>query len=217
MNIETARMNMIEQQIRTWDVLDQGVLDLLEIVKREDFVPRSYKSLAFVDMEIPLPGGEYMFPPKLEARLVQDVAVNPGDRVLEIGTGSGYLTALLAHQAAQVVTVEIAPELRELAADNLARAGIVNVEIQLGDGSRGWEPAGLVDILVVCGSIPIVPDSLLNQLKIGGRLWAVVGDEPIMSAQLITRVTQGAWEPVSLFETSIKPLRNAAHPPRFEF
>jgi protein-L-isoaspartate(D-aspartate) O-methyltransferase len=217
MNIEIARLNMIEQQIRTWDVLDQSVLDLLGIVKREGFVDAPYQSLAFVDMELPLPGGEFMFSPKLEARLVQDVAIKPGDVVLEIGTGSGYLAALLASQAQSVTTVEIVPEILEFASKNLERAGIANVTVQLGDGARGWSKIGSVDVLVVSGSLPLVPPSLLAQLKIGGRLWAIVGDDPIMSAQLITRMTDTSWDPVKLFETTAKPLRNAVQPERFEF
>ncbi len=222
MNIEQARHNMIVQQIRPWEVLDQSVLDLLEVVKREDFVPAAYRALAFVDMEIPLlvngkDSGEAMLSPKVEARLLQELDVKRHETALEIGAGSGYMAALLAHKAQQVVTVEIVPELRLLAADNLARSGTRNVEVALGDGSRGWPDAGQVDVLVLSGSVPIVPDDVLQQLKIGGRLAAFVGDAPVMSAQIITRVSDGAWETMKLFETLVKPLRNALQPPRFKF
>ena len=138
MNIEQARFNMIEQQIRPWNVLDQDVLDLLVVVKREDFVPPAYKALAFVDSEIPLPGGEAMFTPKIEARLLQEVQVKKHENVLEIGAGSGYMAALLAHKARHVTSIEIKPELKELAQANLTRAGVSNVTVELGDGSQGW-------------------------------------------------------------------------------
>jgi protein-L-isoaspartate(D-aspartate) O-methyltransferase len=217
MDIETARFNMIEQQIRPWDVLDQRVLDLLGVIRREDFVPTAYRALAFVDMEIPLAGGESMFAPKLEARLLQELEVKPYETVLEIGAGSGYMAALLSRQAQSVLTIEIAPELERMAASNLERAGCTNAQVQAGDGARGWEPAGPVDIIMVSGSLPLVPQSLLDQLKIGGRLCAIVGDAPVMSAEIFTRITSTAWENVKLFETFAKPLRNAVQPSRFEF
>ena len=222
MNIEQARHNMIVQQIRPWEVLDQSVLDLLEVVKREDFVPAAYRAMAFVDMEIPLLAngkdtGEAMLSPKVEARLLQELDVKRHETALEIGAGSGYMAALLAHKAMRVVTVEIVPELRLLAADNLARSGTRNVEVELGDGSRGWPAAGQVDVLVLSGSVPIVPEDVLRQLKIGGRLAAFVGDAPVMSAQIITRVSDSAWETMKLFETVVKPLRNALQPTRFKF
>ena len=222
MNIELARHNMIVQQIRPWEVLDQTVLDLLAVVKREDFVPEAYRAMAFVDMEIPLlangkDSGEAMLAPKMEARLLQELDVKRNETALEIGTGSGYMAALLAHKAQQVVTVEILPELRLLALDNLNRSGTRNVQVELGDGARGWPAVGQVDVLVLSGSVPIVPDEVLQQLKIGGRLAAFVGDAPVMSAQIITRVSDGAWETMKLFETLVKPLRNALQPPRFKF
>lgn len=217
MDIETARFTMIEQQIRTWDVLDQKVLDLLTILKREEFVPEAYRSLAFFDMEIPLPGGESMFAPKLEARLLQELEVKPYEVVLEIGAGSGYMAALLAFQSQHVTSVEILPELQTMASENLARAGCMNVTVSAGDGARGWPAIGEVDIIMVSGSLPLLPTSLLEQLKVGGRLCAVVGDDPAMSAQLVTRTTPTSWESVKMFETSAKPLRNAIHPSRFEF
>jgi len=217
MNFDIARFNMIEQQIRTWDVLDQDVLDLLARVKREDFVPQAYRGLAFVDMEIPLPGGENMFPPKLEARFLQELAVGPQDVILEIGTGSGYMAALLAHQGLRVTSVEIQPELCALAQSNLAKAAIANVSVVAGDGASGWPSAGEVDVLMVSASLPFVPQSLLAQLRMGGRLGVIVGDAPVMSAEIITRTTPTSCETVKLFETAQRPLRHAQQPSRFKF
>jgi protein-L-isoaspartate(D-aspartate) O-methyltransferase len=222
MNIEQARFNMIEQQIRPWEVLDQTVLDLLAVVKREEFVPAAYRSLAFVDTEIPLTvngkeTGESMLAPKLEARLLQELAVKSTDVVLEIGTGSGYMAALLAYKAQRVTTVEILPELKALAESNLAAAGVRNVKVELGDGAAGWSAAGEADVIVVSGSTPVLADGLLQQLKAGGRLAVIVGDAPVMSAQIITRVSATALETVKLFETCVQPLRNAPQPARFKF
>ncbi len=226
MNIEQARFNMIEQQIRTWEVLDQSVLDLLSVVKREEFVPAAYRALAFVDMEIPLlidgkdsgaDGEERMLAPKVEARLLQELNVQRQESALEIGTGSGYMAALLAHKAQRVTTVEIQTQLKALAESNLTKAGIRNVKVKLGDGASGWSAAGEVDVIVISGSVPMLAENLLKQLKIGGRLAAIVGDAPVMTAQIITRVSATAWETVKLFETCVKPLSNAPHPPRFKF
>ncbi|MGA2552199.1 MAG: protein-L-isoaspartate O-methyltransferase [Burkholderiaceae bacterium] len=217
MDIETARFNMIEQQIRTWDVLDQNVLDLLTVLKREDFVPPVYRTLAFVDMEIPLPGGESMFAPKLEARLLQELSVKPNEVVLEIGAGSGYMAALFSRQARHVTSVEILPELVTMATQNLARAGCANVTVIEGDGARGWKSVGEVDIIMVSGSLPLIPAEMLEQLKSGGRLCAIVGDAPVMTAEIVTRIGPAGFETVKLFETSAKPLRNALQPVRFEF
>lgn len=221
MNIEQARFNMIEQQIRTWDVLDLDVLDLLVVVKREAFVPGAYKSLAFMDTEIPLPCGQNMFAPKLEARILQEAAVKKHEHVLEIGTGSGYMAALLAHKARHVTTVEIEPELKAMAEKNLADYGINNVKVELGDGARGWAGSGSdaapYDVIVISGSLPVLPDAFLQQIKIGGRILAIVGTDPIMSAQMTTRVSDIGYNTVKLFETSVKPLRNAPHTPAFRF
>lgn len=222
MNIEQARFNMIEQQIRTWDVLDQDVLDLLAVVKREEFVPVALRALAFIDMELPLPVAdksdpETMFAPKVEARLLQELALKGHETALEIGSGSGYMAALLAHKAKAVVTVEILPELVKFATDNLTHAGVFNVKVEQGDGVNGWPAAGQVDVIAVSGSVPMLPEALLRQLKIGGRMTAIVGDRPVMTAQLITRIDETSWEKINLFETVIKPLRNAPHPPRFKF
>ena len=219
MNIEQARRNMIEQQIRTWEVLDPDVLQTLVAVRREAFVPRAYQALAFVDTDIPLPQGENMLSPKLEARLLQEAGVQSHESVLEIGAGSGYMAALLAHHAKQVVTVEIEPELKALAEKNLASYGVGNVNVLQGDGARGWTGSGsqTFDVIMISGSLPAMPEAFLHQLSLGGRILAVIGEAPVMSACMITRVSDDAWDTVKLFETSIKALRNAEKPSAFRF
>jgi protein-L-isoaspartate(D-aspartate) O-methyltransferase len=224
MNIEQARFNMIEQQIRPWDVLNQDVLDLLQLVRREDFVPAAYKSLAFSDTEIPLPCGASMLTPKFEARILQEAALKKHETVLEIGAGSGYMAALLAYMGRHVTTVEIEPELKALAEKNLAAYGIGNVEVALGNGAQGWPAPGSTqlaptayDVIVLSGSLPVLPDRFLQQLKVGGRLLGVFGSVPAMTAQLITRSTETAYSALTLFETEIKPLRDAIVPSAFKF
>ncbi len=221
MNIEQARFNMIEQQIRPWDVLDLSVLDLLKVAKRENFVPTNCQDLAFMDTEIPLPCGQNMLAPKLEARILQEVAPRKHETVLEIGAGSGYMAALLALKARHVTTVEIEPELKALAEKNLAANGIGNVRVELGDGARGWTGSGADaapwDVIVVSGSMPVLPDEFLQLIKIGGRILAIVGAAPVMSAQLVTRVSDNAYNTVKLFETIVKPLKNAVTPSHFHF
>lgn len=217
MNIERARFNMIEQQIRTWDVLDQDVLDLLIVVKREAFVPAAYRTLAFVDTDIPLPCGANMFAPKVEARILQEVAVKKHENVLEIGAGSGYMAALLAHKGRHVTTVEIEPELKALAEKNLADYGVANVEVALGNGAAGWNAGTSYDVIVISGSLPVLPDTFLEQLKVGGRLFAIIGESPVMSAQVITRVSESTFETRKVFETDVKPLRDAVAPSHFRF
>jgi len=217
MNIEQVRFNMIEQQIRPWDVLDTEVLDLLHVVKRENFVPAAHKALAFADTEIPLPGGENMLFPKIEARLLQDVMVKKHESVLEIGTGSGYMAALLAHRARHVTTVEISPELKALAEQNLAANGVANVTVELGDGAQGWTNGAPFDVIVVSGSLPELPEALLKQLKVGGRLAVIIGQAPAMKAQLITRTGEAGYDTRTLFETSVKPLLLASRPSAFKF
>ncbi len=216
MDIEQARFNMIEQQVRTWDVLDQDVLDLLFAVRREEFVPAAYRALAFADLEIPLPGGQKMWTPKMEARAVQELKLRAGESVLEIGTGSGYLTALLASMGTQVTSVEIDPRLSSEAAPKLARAGVPPVELAVGDGARGFG-TGLYDAIVLTGSTPVLPDSFVRQLKPGGRIFAVVGDAPAMSARIVRWTAPGSVTAQDLFETVIDPLKNAATPSRFRF
>jgi protein-L-isoaspartate(D-aspartate) O-methyltransferase len=217
MNLEQARTNMVEQQIRTWDVLDQDVLDLLYVVPREAFVPAAYRNLAFTDMEIPLGHGEKMWAPKMEARVLQELAIRRSDRVLEVGTGSGYLTALMAHRAAHVYSVEIHPVLAALGKANIARHGVDNVTLETGDAARGYAKRGPYDVIVLTGSVPFVPESVLADLAPGGRVFAVVGEPPIMSARLQARVAGGASQSVDLFETLLAPLANCERPSRFRF
>ncbi|CAN7735476.1 MULTISPECIES: protein-L-isoaspartate O-methyltransferase family protein [Duganella] len=217
MNIEQARFNMIEQQIRPWDVLDPEVLELLLVVKRENFVPAAHKALAFVDAEIPLPGGENMLMPKVEARLLQDVKLKKHENVLEIGAGSGYMAALLAYKARHVTTVEISPELKALAEKNLADNGVTNVTVELGNGAQGWSKGAPFDVIVVSGSLPVLPEALLQQLNVGGRLAVIIGQAPAMKAQLITRTGEAGYDTRTLFETSVKPLQLATAAPAFVF
>jgi len=216
MDIEQARFNMVEQQIRTWEVLDQEVLDLLFAVRREEFVPAAYRTLAFADLEIPLPGGQRMWTPKMEARVLQELRLMPGETVLEIGTGSGYLSALMASRDALVTSVEIDPELSVEAKQKLARAGLRQVELAVGDGARGWG-AKAYDAIVLTGSTPILPDTFVRQLRPGGRIFAVVGEAPAMAARMVRWVAPGSVTEQDLFETVIEPLRNAAAPSRFRF
>ncbi|WP_211451772.1 protein-L-isoaspartate O-methyltransferase family protein [Collimonas antrihumi] len=219
MNIEQARFNMIEQQIRPWNVLDLDVLELLTVVRREEFVPAAYKSLAFSDTEIPLPGGESMLAPKVEARLLQEAAVKKHEQVLEIGAGSGYMAALLCYKARHVTTVEIDPELKTLAAKNLAAYGITNVEVALGSGAQGWDQSETksYDVIVISGSLSTLPDAFLKQLNVGGRIVAILGDAPVMTAQIITRTADSSYSTRHLFETDVKPLRDAAVHSHFKF
>jgi protein-L-isoaspartate(D-aspartate) O-methyltransferase len=217
MNIEQARFNMIEQQIRPWDVLDPQVLDLLFVVKREDFAPPAYRNLAFADMEIPLGNGQMMLAPKIEAKMLQELGLKKTDKVLEIGTGSGYMAALLAARAEHVVSVECRPALVDIAKQNLERAGVSNVTVELGDGANGWSQRGPYDAIVVSGSLPSVPDALLKQLRVGGRLAVVVGEAPVMEAQLITCTADGIYNTVNLFETVIPPLDGVAAKESFSF
>ncbi len=217
MNIEQARFNMIEQQIRPWEVLDQDVLNLLSIVKRENFVPPVYRDIAFADLEVPLPNGQHMLAPRVEARVLQELAVKKHENVLEIGAGSGYMAALLAHRAQKVLTVEIDTELAEFAAANFVKNGVLNAEVSVGDGARGWRVAEPYDVICVSGGLPVVPQELLEQLKVGGRLAVFVGAAPVMEAQIITRVDDKQFRIAGVFETYVEPLENAVHPSRFKF
>lgn len=217
MNTEQARFNMIEQQIRPWDVLDQGVLSLLAVVKREDFVPPAYRSMAFFDTEVPLPNGQHMLAPKVEARLLQELGVRRHERVLEIGAGSGYMAALLSHKARQVITLEIDPVLAKMASDNLKRAAISNVSVVEADGSKRLPTAGPFDAILLSGSVAAVPPALLNELKVGGRLAAIVGQEPVMCAVLVTRVGENEFRSVNLFDTVAQRLSGFDEPSRFHF
>ena len=222
LDIEQARQNMVEQQIRPWEVLDQSVLDLLLVVRRERFVPPAFRLLAFTDMEIPLridgvDTGECMFAPKVEARLLQELGIRAHEHVLEVGTGSGYMAALAAHRAQHVLTVEINPRLAAFGAANLQRNGVHNARVETGDGSRGWSARAPYDVIIVSGGLPVMPPEMLSQLKIGGRLAAIVGVPPVMTAQIVTRVTDSAYDTLKLFETVAKPLANALRPSAFRF
>jgi protein-L-isoaspartate(D-aspartate) O-methyltransferase len=221
MNYEQARFNMIEQQIRPWDVLDGQILALLAVVQREDFVPPACKALAFVDMEIPLPPqanpSQCMLAPRVEARLLQDLAVQKHEKVLEIGTGSGYMAALLGHRAQQVITLEIDPTLAETARKNLQKAGIYNTEVRVADGAGAAVSDGPFDVIVLSGSVAEVPASLLAQLKVGGRLSAIVGEEPMMRATLITRVGPEAWSTTQAWDTIVPRLLNFPELTKFAF
>jgi protein-L-isoaspartate(D-aspartate) O-methyltransferase len=217
MNIEQARFNMIEQQIRPWNVLDQDVLDLLHVVKREQFVPEAYKALAFADIEIPLPAGEAMLTPKMEARILQEVTLKKHENVLLVGVGSGYLAALLAYKGRQVTAVEISPELKKFAETNLAKAGVVNATVELGNGAEGWPLGAPYDVIVISGALETLPDAFLKQLNLGGRLAAFIGEAPVMSCNIITRVSDTAYDTVKVFETNVKPLTGAPVLSHFEF
>ena len=217
MNIEQARFNMIEQQIRPWEVLDPQVLDLLFVVKREDFVPAAYRNLAFADMEIPIGSGQVMLAPRVEARLLQELAIRKTDKVLEIGAGSGYMAALLAARAEHVITIESRPELAAFARQNLERAGVTNVTVEVGDGANGWTQRAPYDAIVVSGSLPVLPAALLKQLRVGGRLAAIVGEAPVMEAQLVTCSAEGVYNTVNLFETVVPALDGGEAKPGFSF
>jgi protein-L-isoaspartate(D-aspartate) O-methyltransferase len=217
MNIEQARFNMIEQQIRPWEVLDQGVLSLLSRVKREEFVPPACRALAFVDTEVPLPEGQCMLAPRVEARLLQELRLAPHDSVLEIGAGSGYMAALMAHQALRVTTLEIRPALAAMARDNLQRAGVANASVIQADGATGQPARAPFDAIVLSGSVAEVPPALLAQLKNGGRLIAIVGQMPVMRAVLVTRIAEQQVKRVELFDTAAPRLEGFGEPKRFRF
>jgi protein-L-isoaspartate(D-aspartate) O-methyltransferase len=221
MNYEQARFNMIEQQIRPWEVLDSQVLALLAVIKREDFVPTAYKALAFADMEIPLASpqqpGQCMLSPKVEARILQDLALQKHERVLEIGTGSGYMAALLGHRAQQVVSLEIDAALAQTARGNLQKAGIYNAEVRTANGADDHQSHDLFDAIVLSGSVAEVPARLLALLKVGGRMSAIVGDEPVMRATLVTRVGDAAWRTTQAWDTVAPRLLGFAEPSKFSF
>ncbi len=217
MNIEQARHNMIEQQIRPWDVLDQRVLEQMQRTPREDFVLRAYRNAAFTDTMLPIGHDQRMLEPKLEARLLQALAIQPDEKALEVGTGSGYMTALLAGMASEVVSVEIVPELHEEAKARLARHGVDNAVLEQGDASNGWDPQQPYDVIAVTGSLPVLAKGLIQNLQIGGRLFAVVGQEPAMKAMLVTRLSSNDWREDTLFETVIPPLMSSQKVQNFTF
>lgn len=219
MDLNQARFNMIEQQIRPWEVLDPNVLALLSTVRREDFVPLAHKALAFVDMEIPLgaAANQVMLAPRVQARLLQDLAVQATDKVLDIGTGSGFMAALLAHQAASVLSLEIDPTLAAQAQANLQKAGVTNAVVRCADGSQGAAADGPFDVILLGGSVAEVPSVLLQQLSIGGRLVAIVGDEPMMRTTLITRSGENSWTTTEPWDCNAPRLSGFAEPSRFKF
>ena len=217
MNIEQARFNMVEQQIRPWNVLDLSVLELLSTVKREAFVPAAFKDLAFADIELPLGHGQCMLAPRLEARLLQDLGVQPHENVLEIGTGSGYMTALLAHRALKVTSLELSSDLVNTARTNLRNAGVQNVEVKQADGALLTEADGSFDVIVLSGSVTQVPQALLQMLKVGGRLAAVVGNEPVMCATFITRTSTTDFRTTQPWDCDAPRLQNFPEPSKFQF
>lgn len=225
MNFEQARFNMIEQQIRPWDVLDSTVLELLSVVKRENFVPAAHRGLAFADLEIPLSApsevamrfGQCMLAPRLEARLLQDAAVQAHETVLEIGTGSGYMAALLAHKARRVVSLEIDANLAQSARENLRNAGVQNAEVRHADGAIAIPAEGRYDVIMLSGSVTMVPDTLLALLNVGGRLCGIVGDEPVMRATIVTRTSPTQLNSVQSWDTQAPRLLNFPEPSRFTF
>jgi len=216
-NVELARANMIEQQIRPWDVLDQTVLDTLNNTPREEFVPEAWRNLAFADLSIPLDHDQLMMPPRVEARLLQALEIKPFETVLEVGTGSGYLTALIAKLAKQVYSVDIHADFVETAQQTLAAHDINNAMVEQGDASSGWDRHGPYDVVILTGSTPAVPNALLQDLRVGGRLFAVTGDSPVMEAQLFLRPQIDEWSSETLFETVLPRLQGFDAPQQFLF
>lgn len=217
MNFDQARFNMIEQQIRPWDVLDESVLDAIAIVPREDYVPADYLRLAFTDMNIPLGEGEVMMAPKLEARMLQTLSIEPSDTVLEVGTGSGYVTAVLAELARHVYSVDINEGYSEAARQKLMDHQVINATLEVGDAAQGWDHHAPYDVIAITGSLPVLPEAFEKSLKVGGRLFAIVGDSPVMEATLVTRLSETEFQREMVFETDLPPLKNALQPNRFNF
>jgi len=217
MNFDQARFNMVEQQIRPWEVLDSRVLSLLETIHREDFVPVRYRKLAFADIEVPLDCGQVMMRPKIEARMLQSLGLRDDETVLEIGTGSGFITACLASLAKRVVSVEVFEELHAEAAGKLGDKQITNVDLFVGDVMKGWQPEQAHDVVVVTGSVPEVPEQFKGWVNPGGRMFIVTGNSPAMEARLLTRLDVTNWTEESLFETDLPRLVNSEPPPVFEF
>ena len=216
-NFDVARRNMIDCQIRPWEVLDERVLELVARLSREDYVPKTHRNLAFMDFNIPLGHGEVMMSPKLEARLLQELEIDPKDKILEIGTGSGYMTALLAALGRHVVSVEIRPEFTAAAAATLAHHGVRNITLENGDGARGWERQKPYDVILITGSTPLLPEAFQQSLSVGGRLIAIVGTAPAMDVRRLRRLGEYSFETDSMFETVIPPLQNALAPAKFVF
>ncbi|HWU83834.1 MAG TPA: protein-L-isoaspartate O-methyltransferase [Rhodocyclaceae bacterium] len=216
-SIEQARFNMIEQQIRTWEVLDSVVLDLLKQIPREEYVPPEYAGLAFADLEIPLGHGQSMLSPKMEGRILQALQIKPTDKVLEIGTGSGYLTSLMAMLAKQVISVELDPALAKSAQKRIAAHGLTNVTVETGDAAQGWAAHAPYEVIVFTGSLPVSPEAVQQQLAIGGRMFVVIGEAPVMEATMVHRLSADTFRQDVLFETCLPMLDNAPQPARFQF
>lgn len=215
---EQSRFNMVEQQIRPWDVLDPKVLELFKQVPRENFVPKQFKGLAFADIEVPLGEGQQMLSPKIEGRILQALSIKPADKVLEIGTGAGYLTALMAKQAKQVDSIELHAKLSAQAAKNLAAQKIKNVSLIVGDGTEGLAAKAPYDVIVFTGALSIPPTQQLEeQLAVGGRMFFVVGEPPAMEAMLVERIASDIFKRDALFETCLPLLANAPKEKRFTF
>jgi protein-L-isoaspartate(D-aspartate) O-methyltransferase len=217
MNFEQARFNMIEQQIRPWDVLDPAVLSLLSSVHREDFVPAGHRNQALMDLEIPLDNGRALLAPRVEARLVQDLELAAHETALLIGAATGYMAALMAHLAQRVVAIDADADLVAAARANLKKAGIGNVEVAQADGTQGYPGKAPYDAIVLAGSVAEVPQTLLNQLKTGGRLVAVVGQQPMMYATRFTREGQTQFSSQPLFDTVLPRLSGFTEPSQFKF
>lgn len=216
-DFEQARFNMIEQQVRTWEVLDQRVLDTMNRIPREDFVPEQYRSLAFADIEIPVGHDQVMMAPKVEGRLLQTLNITGEDNILEIGTGSGYLTACLASLGKHVTSIDIEPDFTGTAGTRLADQGISNISLETADAAEGISTGRQYDAIAVTGSLPLLQKQFHESLKIGGRLFVITGTLPIMEALLIIRINENNWSQECLFETCIPPLEHAARPQAFEF
>jgi protein-L-isoaspartate(D-aspartate) O-methyltransferase len=216
-DIERARFNMIEQQIRPWEVLDPRVLQVLSEVPREEFVPERYRDLAFADLAVPLGHEQHMMPPTLEGRMLQALGVQTTDRILEIGTGSGFMTACLARLGGQVVSVDLFPDFQRTAQEKLARLGLDNIDLQQGNAAAGWDGHGRFQVVAITGSLPRIPVNYRKLLTQGGRLFCVTGPRPVMEARLLTRVDEDQWSMESLFETDLDRLLHSEAPPAFEF
>ena len=221
LNTDPLRYNMIEQQIRPWNVLELDILEQLSVVRREDYVPAAHRSMAFFDLELPFENakepGQCMLSPKVEARMLQDLHMKKTDTVLEIGTGSGYMAALLAYRAAKVLSLEIDDTIAARAAETLRRNGVHNAEVRCADGSKPLPSGPTFDVIVLSGSVAKVPQNLLGSLNIGGRLIAIVGEEPMMRAHIVTRVSEGKWETAQPWDMVVPRLLNFPEPTRFSF
>lgn len=217
MNIEQARANMITQQIRAWEVSDQLVLDVVASTPREHFVPAAYRKLAFADMNVPLGHDQVMLTPKEEARIIQSLKIQAGEHLLEVGTGSAYMTALLAKLGQHVVSVDIFPEFIQAAQEKLTMLDISNVTLQVGDAARGWSRQQLYNVIVITGSLPFLPEDFRHSLEVGGRLFAIIGQAPTMEAVLFKRLTLEEWSEEKLFETVVPSLLNATTSSKFVF